>query len=50
MPFSVIDLTAGAVRSTKVDEPGVLQPNLITLAEPNVASSPSFAVRSSSTS
>jgi hypothetical protein len=42
-----MSLTAGAVRSTKLAEPGAAQRNLITLTEPNVSSPPE--VRSSST-
>ena len=48
-PFSVISRTAGAVRSTYEDEPGLVQSNLITLTELNVASSPPRTVRSRST-
>ena len=40
--------TAGAVRSRKADEPGALQPNLITMTERNMRR-PLPRVRSSST-
>jgi hypothetical protein len=44
--FRVISWTAGAVRLRNVDDPGAAQPNLTTLSERNVFSSP---VRSRST-